>query len=135
MESPGDATWCPDRGELKAIDGFGLNKRMADGRARYRKVCFRRRSTQSHRKWKADVTRENKAEKYRYGITEDDFARMLAHQGGLCAICRVVPGTFVDHSHETGQVRGVLCFHCDNGLGSGRGGALAGVRGSAGEAR
>ncbi|SPL97795.1 Phage endonuclease VII [[Actinomadura] parvosata subsp. kistnae] len=42
---------------------------------------------------------------------------MLARQGGLCAICRVVPGTFVDHCHATGQVRGVLCFTCNNGLG------------------
>ncbi|MFI6316093.1 endonuclease VII domain-containing protein [Nonomuraea sp. NPDC050556] len=55
--------------------------------------------------------------KLRYGITEDDFERMLAQQGGLCAICRAVPGTFVDHSHATGQVRGILCFNCNNGLG------------------
>ncbi|WP_084773465.1 endonuclease domain-containing protein [Nonomuraea candida] len=55
--------------------------------------------------------------KRRYGITEDDFARMLARQGGLCAICQVVPGTFVDHCHRTGAVRGVLCFNCNNGLG------------------
>nr|WP_277350028.1 endonuclease domain-containing protein [Nonomuraea sp. FMUSA5-5] len=82
---------------------------------------------------------------HRYAITEDDFARMLARQGGLCAICRVVPGTFVDHCRATGQVRGVLCFNCDNGLGhfadstvvlelaalSGGGGALAGLGGAA----
>jgi hypothetical protein len=55
--------------------------------------------------------------KYRYGIDVDDFERMLARQGGLCAICKVVPGTFVDHCHQSGQVRGVLCFNCNNGLG------------------
>ncbi|GAA1630212.1 hypothetical protein GCM10009733_028710 [Nonomuraea maheshkhaliensis] len=42
---------------------------------------------------------------------------MLAQQGGLCAVCRTVPGTFVDHCHRTGAVRGILCFNCDNGLG------------------
>jgi hypothetical protein len=55
--------------------------------------------------------------KRRYGITEDDFERMLARQGGLCVICKAVPGTFVDHCHASGQVRGVLCFNCNNGLG------------------
>ncbi|MFC4121101.1 endonuclease VII domain-containing protein [Nonomuraea zeae] len=55
--------------------------------------------------------------KRRYGITEDDFERMLARQGGLCAICQSAPGTFVDHCHRSGQVRGVLCFNCNNGLG------------------
>ncbi|MEV0621484.1 endonuclease domain-containing protein [Nonomuraea sp. NPDC050404] len=73
------------------------------------------------------MTRENKIKnfgternymlQYRYGITEEDFARMLAQQGGLCAICQVVPGTFVDHCHRSGQVRGILCFNCNNGLG------------------
>lgn len=49
--------------------------------------------------------------KRRYGITEDDRERMLAQQGGLCAICRAVPGAFVDHSHLTGEVGGILCFN------------------------
>ncbi|WP_158088591.1 endonuclease domain-containing protein [Thermoactinospora rubra] len=71
--------------------------------------------------------RENKIKKYgsernymlqyRYGITEDDFQRMLAQQGGLCAICRDVEATHVDHCHDTGQVRGLLCFNCNNALG------------------
>jgi hypothetical protein len=42
---------------------------------------------------------------------------MLAAQGGLCAICKVAPGGHVDHDHETGAVRALLCFNCNGGLG------------------
>ena len=42
---------------------------------------------------------------------------MLAEQGGLCAICGVAPAAHVDHDHETGAVRALLCFNCNGGLG------------------
>jgi 5-methylcytosine-specific restriction endonuclease McrA len=56
-----------------------------------------------------------------FGITLEDFEAMLAAQGGGCAICgRPAPeGTslHVDHDHETGVVRGLLCFTCNGALG------------------
>ncbi len=45
---------------------------------------------------------------------------MLEAQGGGCAICGKPPGDIalhVDHCHETGRVRGLLCFSCNAGLG------------------
>lgn len=59
-----------------------------------------------------------------YGISLDDYEKMLKKQGGRCAICRTdSPGgphnTFgVDHCHRTGQVRGLLCNTCNIILGS-----------------
>ncbi|MGH2812844.1 MAG: endonuclease VII domain-containing protein [Actinomycetota bacterium] len=38
-------------------------------------------------------------------------------QQGLCALCRERPARHVDHLHETGTIRGVLCFSCNRGLG------------------
>jgi hypothetical protein len=53
-----------------------------------------------------------------YGLTPEAFADLLAIQDGRCAICRgpmVKP--CVDHDHETGLVRGILCDPCNRGLG------------------
>jgi hypothetical protein len=57
-----------------------------------------------------------------YGITAAEFDRMLAEQGGRCAICRAErPGSRgdwrVDHDQVTGQVRGLLCDACNTGIG------------------
>ncbi|MFK0048340.1 endonuclease VII domain-containing protein [Streptomyces sp. NPDC090741] len=38
-------------------------------------------------------------------------------QGGVCCICLTDPAVHVDHCHETGRVRGVLCLNCNMGLG------------------
>jgi molybdopterin-biosynthesis enzyme MoeA-like protein len=38
-------------------------------------------------------------------------------QQGLCAICEAAPAKHVDHDHETGAVRALLCFVCNGGLG------------------
>jgi hypothetical protein len=53
-----------------------------------------------------------------YNITDRAYAAMLRKQKGRCAICGVkmiVP--CVDHCHDTGKVRGLLCHHCNTGLG------------------
>jgi hypothetical protein len=56
----------------------------------------------------------------RYGITEDQFFAMLADQDGRCLVCEVVfmedRPPAVDHCHETGVVRGLLCRKCNTGI-------------------
>jgi Recombination endonuclease VII len=53
------------------------------------------------------------------GVSTEDYERMLAEQGGGCAICGAPPKTrrlHVDHNHKTGKVRGLLCFRCNRAL-------------------
>lgn len=60
----------------------------------------------------------------RYGITLEDFNRMMENQKGLCAICfkpemskKAQKGLSVDHNHKTGKVRGLVCHRCNLVLG------------------
>jgi hypothetical protein len=55
-----------------------------------------------------------------FGISLQEWERMHADQGGVCAICsRPDPkkSLSVDHSHSTGKVRGLLCGNCNLALG------------------
>ena len=57
-----------------------------------------------------------------YGITSEDYDLMLSNQENVCAICEdeCISGKklAVDHNHDTGEVRGLLCCKCNRGLGN-----------------
>ncbi len=57
--------------------------------------------------------------KRRYGISREDFERMLSSQNGLCGICKcsLEDSLVVDHNHKNGKVRELLCYKCNTGLG------------------
>lgn len=66
------------------------------------------------------VCKPCRAEQHRqrtYGLEVGEFDRMLTEQGGGCAMCGQTPRRFyVDHNHDTGRVRGLLCNYCNSGL-------------------
>ena len=55
--------------------------------------------------------------KWRYGITPEQWQEMFDAQGGLCGICHGPQQgkrrLGLDHNHETGKVRGLLCDRCN----------------------
>ena len=57
-----------------------------------------------------------------YGITLEQVNAMITAQNGACAIClepfKSTRDTHVDHNHETGQVRQLLCTMCNHGVGN-----------------
>jgi hypothetical protein len=58
-----------------------------------------------------------------YGLTQEEWDRLIALQGNACAVCKTTqPGGrsehwHIDHDHVTGQVRGLLCHRCNLGIG------------------
>lgn len=83
------------------------------------------------RYWKDPVGRAAEISKtrlkYRYGICNEVRLILFESQGGRCAICRkeiTIPEgkrsnseAHIDHDHATGAIRGLLCVHCNHGLG------------------
>ncbi len=64
----------------------------------------------------------------KYGISIEEYDRMLEAQGNVCAICKLperatnkrsgrVHNLAVDHCHDSGKVRGLLCSNCNTAIG------------------
>jgi hypothetical protein len=62
----------------------------------------------------------------KYGLTLEQHAEMVKQQSGKCLICDTQPnpmlgnkkkGLHVDHCHETGKIRGLLCHNCNCAIG------------------
>ena len=123
---------CSTYREIKPYDAFSPRGELA-GRLLYRSKC-RPCSAAGVRRWaketRAERTKVRHAHSLRslYGITLADYERMLQEQGGVCAICRGAEtsahgqtGTpyrlSVDHDHETGRIRGLLCQNCNRAIG------------------
>jgi len=54
-----------------------------------------------------------------YGLRDEDYEDAVEHQHGLCAICGERPSKplSIDHDHDTGELRGLLCDNCNHMLG------------------
>ena len=105
--------------QVRPLSDFHRDRNQSDGRVPWCKACTqervqRQRTPARNRKYNL---------KKCYGITPDDYARLLAAQGGVCAICgSPSPGPketnfHVDHDHATGHLRGLLCECCNLGIG------------------
>ena len=112
---------CSQCGETKSIDLFDPNR----GRC---KPC-RRAYQRTYRANTPGYHRKNNL-RQRYGLSYDDFQSILHAQNYCCAICEVEishgleyrtnRSVAVDHNHDTGEVRGILCSKCNLMLGHAR---------------
>jgi hypothetical protein len=109
---------CPDCGEDKR-DMFYLNARGNKTNARCRE-CHK---LYCNANWHAKTPIEKQASRVRtmYGMDPQDYIAMHEQQAGKCAVCQNEPttqrGLHLDHCHETGAIRGLLCHNCNVALG------------------
>jgi hypothetical protein len=106
---------CADCKQYKPVSEFPRNKNTKDGFHCYCKACNNARTYESRERLHGGSRHYHL--KHRYGIGADEFDELVRQQGGVCAICGRPDPEHVDHSHETGEVRGILCFNCNGGLG------------------
>lgn len=130
---------CSRCKEIKPRTEFYKNGKTPDGLRSHCKECNRKlnkdyyernkeKEIERGRKW-AKENPESKKKIYRrqnlkrnYGITLEEYEDLLRQQGGRCAICKSADPVHttnfaVDHCHDTGVVRGLLCMNCNQGLG------------------
>lgn len=131
------------KGKPEDITNFGVDKRRPIGLCSQCRKCLRIKNREYMRK--RIRTAEQKAQdcrnhakwhltdKYKswrlmrdFGITLEQFNQAFEKQGGICAVCgrpetATINGKIfwlsVDHDHNTGKVRGLLCHKCNIALG------------------
>lgn len=127
---------CPRCEQDKLFSAFGKDKTKKTGLSSYcldcakanRKINYAKNPTEE----KAKLNRYYSVNKERsrhyslkalYGLSAETYKEMLAQQNSSCKICKTHENNlkrrlFVDHCHETGKVRGLLCQYCNTMLGN-----------------
>ena len=113
---------CTNCGVTKPLSDFHKSAYKKDGVQTHCKTCSNNRAAA----WNKDnplriqYFRDRDRTKYRaqkYGLTEQELRDMLDESKGVCAICSRTDRLVVDHNHDTGVVRGLICHKCNRGLG------------------
>jgi len=115
---------CKKCGCIQPLDKYPKAKQCYDGRAPTCKACKNKKQRKKYISGTSYKEKDrNKHYLRKYGITIEDYNQMLVEQKGMCKICGTkTPGDnitnfIVDHCHDTGVVRGLLCRKCNTGIG------------------
>lgn len=91
----------------------------------YQRECIACTKERRQRWWKSELGRRSSANtklKARFGVTIEEYEAMVLAVGGHCQICGVDVSynghrLALDHNHQTGHLRGILCKACNAGIG------------------
>ena len=111
---------CMTCGEEKLTTEFYIRNKKYGRRHSACKECEKERVKFRHKE-NPERTKNNDLKRL-YGITLDEHTKMFEEQNGVCAICKgdgdgKWKKLCVDHDHETGKVRQLLCRNCNMVLG------------------
>lgn len=104
--APEGQKWCARCQRFLPVSSFGGN---SAGRAKLAAYCIPCSNDYNHEARLGRV----------YGLTSQQYDDLLMLQDGRCAICLTRPRKrrlAVDHDHDSGEIRGLLCTRCNHGL-------------------
>lgn len=98
---------------------YGVQSHLLKSRC---KDCHRELAKEYYWKTNTPDKQRKRNLKKDFGITIEFYEELLLKQDGCCKICRTHHTKFskrlaVDHDHNTGKIRGLLCMYCNTGLG------------------
>lgn len=108
---------CKHCGVEKPLEDFPKNSNMKDGHVNF---CFPCRYEKYYKDRLSSDKYWSQQLKWKYGISIETYNKMSEEQRGLCAVCGNDNGgkrLCVDHRHDTGKVRGLLCTSCNKAIG------------------
>lgn len=107
---------CSSCKEAKEASAFGKDSNSKTRLTSQCKECNRKR-VNAYNKANPEKKREQNY-KARYGVTLEEHTILYKKQNGKCATCNdeLIPGV-IDHDHNTGEIRGLLCNPCNSALG------------------
>lgn len=93
----------------KSLSEYFADKRLKDGKESRCKACYYEARASYDKENRTFIRIRN-----RYGLDKDTYLSMIAHG---CEACGTFERLNVDHDHETGKVRGILCHWCNTAEG------------------
>jgi len=117
---------CSHCKTVKQLTEFSKSSAEADGLHSWCKVCNNEYQRIKYANTPVEVRRARTVAKSqqiranrlktRYKLTQLEYDELFKKQSGICAICPEQVSA-IDHDHQTGEVRGLLCRSCNAGLG------------------
>lgn len=118
-----DRNRWPKRYETNRESKLAQNKKWQETNREKHNFLIKRWAKANPQK-RALTYRKNQI-KRRYGITYNEYLEMILKQGNKCKICefqftndKMGGKPFIDHCHNTGKVRGILCHSCNIAIGN-----------------
>lgn len=110
---------CGDCKTRKPITAFHRRGPKRRGQP-YCKQCYVERGREARKDPAYRARQSVNSSLCKLGISREDYEAAEARQEGRCAICDRTPERrlHIDHDHDTGELRGLLCHHCNTALGN-----------------
>lgn len=90
----------------KSVDCFHRQRNILQSYCKDCKLAY-------NRKFKAGRKYYLYNAKFKYKLSEQDVIALENKYNGICPICERSKKLVIDHSHETGKVRGLICYDCN----------------------